>query len=61
MATKEKTTTHRLTGMPQDVHDIIIDYQAIIKKKCKCPQVSIEKTIYKIIRAANNKNVKLYE
>lgn len=55
------TTAHRLTQMPDDVHDIIIDYQSIIKKKCKCQQVSLEKTIYKIVRAAKKNNINLYE
>ena len=41
--------------MPKDIHDILLDAQAEIKKKCDC-QFSIEQTIYSLIRKSVKKN-----
>jgi len=44
-----------LRSMPKDVHDILIRRQTVEKIKCGCI-VSIETTLYKMIRESENKD-----
>lgn len=44
-----------LRSMPKDVHELLIRRQALEKIRCNCI-VSIETTIYKIIRESENKD-----
>ena len=61
LMTPEKTTSLKLKQVPKEVHDILLDYQVCIKKKCHAKSVSLETTIYKIIRKAKQLDLKLYE
>lgn len=45
----------QLRGIPKDVYDILIDKQALQKKKCSC-QFSLEQTVYQLIRKFGKKD-----
>lgn len=52
-----KPKSSRLSAIPKDVYDMILEAQLQQKQKCNC-QYSIEQTIYLMIRKLKRENVK---